>query len=75
MIPEDYNQLQHAKQLYKVFAQKAVSFGGTVSAEHGIGKLKKEYLRILFDDRALEEMRLIKMALDPRQILNQGDVI
>jgi len=75
MIPEDYNQLQHAKQLYKVFVQKAVSFGGTVSAEHGIGKLKKEYLRILFDDRALEEMRLIKMALDPRQILNQGDVI
>ncbi len=75
MIPEDYEQLMQAKQMYRMFAQKAVSFGGTVSAEHGIGKLKREYLEILFDDNAIDEMRRIKRELDPLQIVNPGDVI
>ncbi len=75
MIPEDYEQLKQAKRLYRVFSQKAVSLGGTVSAEHGIGKLKREYLRILFDEEALEQMRSIKRVLDPSLIVNPGDVV
>jgi len=75
MIPEDYEQLKQAKRLYRVFSQKAVSLGGTISAEHGIGKLKREYLRILFDEEALEQMRSIKRVLDPSLIVNPGDVV
>jgi FAD/FMN-containing dehydrogenase len=49
--------------------------GGTVSAEHGIGKLKKDYLRVLYPPDVLEEMMAIKSSLDPGHILNPGNVI
>lgn len=75
MIPSSYDELEEAKTLYMMFALKAVSLGGTVSAEHGIGKLKKEYLRVLFPDEAIEEMRRIKDALDPGNLLNPGTML
>ena len=75
MIPGTYDQLLKARDLYKKFAQKAVSLGGTVSAEHGIGKLKKDYLRILYPPGVLEEMKTIKSSLDPDHVLNPGNVI
>lgn len=44
--------------------------GGTVSAEHGIGLLKKPYLRHTRDDAQVNLMRRVKRCLDPRWILN-----
>jgi D-lactate dehydrogenase (cytochrome) len=75
IIPESDEELARAKALYKKFAQKAVSLGGSVSAEHGIGKLKKEYLLIQYPEQHIEQMRAIKLAIDPRRILNPGDMI
>ena len=75
MIPANHAQLLKSRDLYKKFAQKAVSLGGTVSAEHGIGKLKKDYLRILYPPDVLEEMMAIKSSLDPDHVLNPGNVI
>jgi D-lactate dehydrogenase (cytochrome) len=75
MIPGSYDQLLRAKGLYKKFAEKAVSLGGTVSAEHGIGKLKKEYLGILYPHEVLEQMKMVKNVLDPGLILNPGNVL
>ncbi len=75
MIPDNYDELVRAKELYRRFAGKAVSLGGTVSAEHGIGKLKKDYLAILYPQNAIDEMKAIKDTLDPLNILNPGNVI
>jgi len=75
MIPYDYHELLRARELYMLFAQKAVSLGGTVSAEHGIGKLKKEYLRVQYPEEVTGEMKAIKVAVDPEHILNPGVVI
>jgi D-lactate dehydrogenase (cytochrome) len=75
IIPESDEELARAKALYKKFAQKAVSLGGSVSAEHGIGKLKKEYLYIQYQEQHIEQIRAIKRAIDPRGILNPGDMI
>ncbi|MFW2543087.1 FAD-binding oxidoreductase [Primorskyibacter sp. 2E107] len=50
-------------------------FGGTVSAEHGIGLLKKPYLGYTRSDRELALMARIKAALDPKGLLNPGKVI
>ncbi len=75
MIPDNYDELVRAKELYRRFAGKAVSLGGTVSAEHGIGKLKKDYLAILYPQNAVDEMKAIKDTLDPLNILNPGNVI
>ncbi len=50
-------------------------FKGSVSAEHGIGTLKKDYLSYSRSDAEIETMRRIKAALDPKGILNPGKVI
>ena len=47
-------------------------FGGSISAEHGIGRLKRDLLRATKDPVALDAMRAIKTALDPNGILNPG---
>ena len=50
-------------------------FGGSISAEHGIGQLKREALARYKDPVALDTMRAIKRALDPHGILNPGKVL
>lgn len=47
---------------------------GTLSGEHGIGYVQKEYMRIVFDDMQLELMKNIKRVFDPKQILNPGKI-
>lgn len=49
-------------------------FGGSVSAEHGIGMLKKDFLSHSRSSEEIELMRKIKQVLDPKQILNQGRI-
>jgi D-lactate dehydrogenase (cytochrome) len=51
------------------------AFGGSISAEHGIGRSKRELLRRYEDPVALAAMRQVKRALDPRGILNPGKVL
>ena len=58
----------------KKFVTKAVQLGGTVSAEHGIGKIKKPYLKIMYREQGLKEMAAVKKALDPALILNLGNI-
>jgi FAD/FMN-containing dehydrogenase len=53
----------------------AHSFGGSVSAEHGIGRLKVTDLETYGDPAKLAMMRAIKDALDPRGIMNPGAVL
>ena len=49
--------------------------GGSISAEHGIGQLKRDLLRQVKDPVALEMMRALKATLDPEGILNPGKVL
>ncbi len=48
---------------------------GSISAEHGIGRLKRDLLAKVKDPVALEMMRALKRTLDPNNILNPGKVI
>lgn len=50
------------------------SLGGTISAEHGIGLIQKEYMPIVFSSRELDLMRGIKKLFDPNNILNTGKI-
>ncbi len=54
---------------------RTVAAGGSISAEHGIGKLKRELLKQVKDPVALALMRAIKGVLDPRSTLNPGKVL
>ena len=71
-LPESSEQNDTVKEALREILAKAVDLGGTVSAEHGIGKLKKDYLRLMFGDGGIEEMRALKRVFDPRGILNRG---
>jgi len=50
------------------------SFGGTLSGEHGIGLVQKEYMDIIFDSTQMRLMKEIKKIFDPNNILNAGKI-
>lgn len=75
ILPRDITELEKGLELFEVFAQKAVALGGTVSAEHGIGKLKHRFFRQMFSPAEIEQMRQVKAAFDPAGILNPGNML
>jgi len=52
-----------------------VSLGGTLSGEHGIGLVQKQYMNIPFKSVELELMRSIKKVFDPNNLLNPGKIV
>lgn len=72
IIPRTPDELRAAKALALLFAEHAVAVGGTVSGEHGIGKLKHDFLQIQYGEEGLRQMVAVKRALDPQGILNRG---
>ncbi len=54
---------------------RVTEFGGSISAEHGIGQVKRDELGRLGDPVALDMMRSVKHALDPQGILNPGKLV
>jgi glycolate oxidase len=54
--------------------QEVVQLGGTISGEHGIGLVQKDYMRIAFNEAQIKLMRQIKDVFDPKGILNPGKI-
>ena len=50
------------------------SLGGTISGEHGIGLIQKEFMPVMFDEITMNIMRGIKKVFDPNNILNAGKI-
>ncbi len=65
---EEMNEILHA--LFKLVK----SLGGTISGEHGIGLIQKDFMHIIFDEANLNIMRSIKKSFDPNNILNPGKI-
>jgi len=74
ILPRDDDEAARSWEIYRSFIRRAVEVGGTISAEHGIGKLKREYLRELYGGEHLREMATLKRAFDPRGILGRGNM-
>lgn len=74
LLPRTPEELAVAKAYYDELAKLAISLGGTVSAEHGIGKLKREHLAWMVGPAVLERFRALKRHVDPRGILGRGNV-
>jgi len=72
ILPRTPDEYQHGKALYLEWARRVVAMGGTVSAEHGIGKLKTAMLEIMYGPAAIEQMRAVKRVFDPQMLLNRG---
>ena len=52
-----------------------MKFGGSISAEHGVGVMKRKLVAALKDPVAIDVMRMLKHTLDPKNILNPGKVV
>ena len=74
ILPRNLEELERGMQLYEIFAQRVVELGGSVSAEHGIGKIKAKFLRYMFTPEQIDQMRRVKKALDPQGLLNSNDI-
>ena len=66
--------VRQCEQVTKVLAESLQRHGGSISAEHGIGLVKKGYLESTRSAAEVELMRGIKKALDPNGIMNPGKV-
>lgn len=74
LLPENESQRISAMALYEEIMKKAADAGGTISAEHGIGKIKKRYLPLMYTSEALRQMKALKSAFDPKGIFNPGNL-
>jgi len=74
ILPRDDTEGERARDLYVHFLKHAAAVGGTLSAEHGVGKLKREYLRLFYSDDQLRALASVKRALDPNGILGRGNI-
>jgi len=74
MLPGTEEEFKKSRLVYMEFVKKAVGLGGTVSAEHGIGKLKHPFLEIMYGKNNLKQMALLKKSLDPSCILGLDNI-
>jgi D-lactate dehydrogenase (cytochrome) len=74
MLPKDEVEYKTGTGIYEEICRKAVELGGTISAEHGIGKLKTGYFLEMYGRETIDKMIGIKKAIDPKMILGRGNI-
>ena len=74
ILPASECQFERGKHLMLEFARRAVSLGGTISAEHGLGKRKSYLLSLQFTPEQIEAMKAVKKRLDPQWLLGRGNI-
>ncbi|HLN04404.1 MAG TPA: FAD-binding oxidoreductase [Bryobacteraceae bacterium] len=72
MLPANAVESAASSRLLTEFAQQAVALGGTVSAEHGLGKRKAALLALQYAPEHIQAMREAKSRLDPHWLLGRG---
>ncbi|ATL71567.1 FAD-binding protein [Nocardia terpenica] len=73
--PADAAESARAQQAFGEIMDLAIALGGTITGEHGVGRLKKAWLPDQLGPDAMALTRRIKDALDPQGILNPGAVL
>jgi D-lactate dehydrogenase (cytochrome) len=74
LLPRNDSELKLCREIYGKICKKSVELNGTISAEHGIGKLKINYLVEMFGEENIIKMAKLKKSLDPNMILNVGNI-
>ena len=73
--PSDLEQTSAAQHAFGEIMEMAIQLGGTITGEHGVGRLKRPWLRSQIGDDALELTKRVKAAFDPHGILNPGVIV
>ena len=74
ILPKSEAEFKAGQDLMLEFARHAVELGGTVSAEHGLGKRKAHLLALQYTPGQIEAMKEVKRHLDPNWLLNRGNI-
>lgn len=74
LLPKTEEEAVKARHVYGRFVAQAIMLGGTISAEHGIGKHKRKYLYMQMGERYINEMVAFKKTFDPNAILGRGNL-
>ena len=74
IVGKDYQAQELINKINDVVYEELENIGGSISAEHGIGVHKKEYLKFSRSPEEIAMMKTIKVALDPKNILNPGKI-
>ena len=72
ILPRNMEEYATGKRLYRAWAEQVVTWGGSVSAEHGIGQLKCDLLALMYGPTGLAAMQHLKQIFDPTHRLNPG---
>ncbi len=74
LLPANREQAWRGEALIYEFAQFVVAHGGTIAAEHGVGKTKTDLLRLMYAPGDIAAMKTVKRHLDPLWLLGQGTI-
>ncbi|WP_410666908.1 FAD-binding oxidoreductase [Amycolatopsis sp. cmx-4-68] len=72
--PDDPDEFARAQRAFDAILEVGLSLGGTVTGEHGIGKIKREWLEREIGPVGMRVHRQIKQALDPENLFNPGSM-
>ncbi len=74
ILPKSESEFKAGQELMLEFARRSVELGGTVSAEHGLGKRKARLLALQYTPAEIAAMQEVKRRLDPNWLLNRGNI-
>ena len=74
VLPRDAADYRRGKELFRAWAGEITRMGGAVSAEHGVGKLKRDFLLTMYGPAHIAEMARLKRELDPAGQLGRGNL-
>lgn len=74
VLPRNAADFTAGKELFASWAKEITKMGGAVSAEHGVGKIKRNFLEIMYGPDHIREMAKLKLQLDPAAQLGRGNL-
>ena len=75
LLPHNEAQWHQAKDLLALWAKEVSAMGGAVSAEHGVGKIKRDFLVPMYGLEGIRAMARTKLALDPQGLFGRGTLM
>ena len=74
ILPRTTEEYEKGWELYHGWAQRIIGMGGTISAEHGVGKLKTALLARMYGSEGIGQMKAVKSVFDPHTVLSPGNL-
>lgn len=74
ILPRSKEDMEEGHRLFEKWARDISALGGSISAEHGAGKIKVKLARIMYGEERLQALREFKRFMDPQGILGPGNI-